>query len=153
MTTGTESPDAGLRGHVRAARAQALGRALDDYVAETGYVPAEAVKVRRASELPLSLMRAALKTAPNAIWGAWSLGVRVWFVQAWRHAESAAAGETTMYLLFRDMDGRAVAGGVWGKSAGQRWKLLRLDAGGRSGTGIPRASRGRLPPIGARAMP
>ena len=65
---------------------------IDAFVAETGYVPADARAVRASCELSPPLERSVLRLPPTAAWCAWVEGARGWFVEG---RLSEASSEST----------------------------------------------------------
>ena len=96
---------------------------IDAFVEEMAYVPAEARRVRDASELSPQLERLAGTISAPTGWRAWIDGPRGWFVQGRFYEFSEdATDRPTLYLIFRDHDARPAAVGVWCRSAPGYWE-------------------------------
>ncbi len=102
---------------------------IELFVAETGYVPEEALPVWNATELSPQLERlAATIRAPHA-WRAWAVGPRTWFLDGLlTDSPAPEADQPTLILTFRDHDAQAAAAGVWRRTAPKRWEPQQVLA-------------------------
>jgi hypothetical protein len=99
---------------------------IELFVAETGYVSAEAHPVVDPTELSPQLERLVATIRAPYAWRAWAAGPRGWFVDG-RLTDSprALADQPSLILTFRDHDARAAAAGVWRRTAPGRWEAQR----------------------------
>jgi len=100
---------------------------IDAFAEETGYVPASARDVRNPNELSPSLERRVGALETTAAWRAWEERGRAWFIEGRLiRSPDAPADAPTAHLVFRDHRARAIAAGVWCRSAPARWDLVHL---------------------------
>jgi hypothetical protein len=79
------------------------------------------------ADLPLRLEQRARALSPDAIWRAYTDGVRLWFAIA-AAADSASYGPSAVALevLFFENDGVLCSGGIWTCDSNGHWRLENL---------------------------
>ena len=78
------------------------------------------------ADLPPCLEQRARSISSDAIWRAYTDGVRLWFAVAAAAEPSYGRHSIALEVLFFENDGAVCSGGLWSCQAGGDWRLERL---------------------------
>lgn len=107
-----------------ATRPSALEQLLEQFAADTRYVPPRARLIEDIGELPLALELRAGECGTDAAWRAWTHEGRIWFVIGRMSRWAVSRPDHLMlHALFFDVSGELVSSGVWRRDQPGVWTL------------------------------